>query len=192
MLPLIFMSDRTHLLNFAGKKKEWPVWMTIGNQSSKIRQMPSMHSIRMVALLPIPIKNWINPQMRLPEHQQTNRDVLNEVRRRVLWPLTFTHNPSAASGYYNVLCADGNYRRCTLGLAACLAYCLGYSDLHHLQQHVCSWHECPKNELGDHIPPDKQHPLWVHNLYRMLSDSNTKGADAKLSLRQVHRGVNMV
>jgi len=40
LVPLIFMSDGTHLSNFAGDKKERPVYMTIGNRSSKIRLMP--------------------------------------------------------------------------------------------------------------------------------------------------------
>jgi hypothetical protein len=66
------MSDGTHLSNFAGNKKEWPVYMTIGNPSSKIRQMPSTHSIVMVTLLPIPIKNRDIPQKRLDEQRQTN------------------------------------------------------------------------------------------------------------------------
>jgi hypothetical protein len=57
LVPLIFMSDGTHLSNFVSDKKEWPVYMTIGNVSSKIRQMPSTHSVVMVALLPIQIKN---------------------------------------------------------------------------------------------------------------------------------------
>jgi hypothetical protein len=50
------MSDGTHLSNFAGHKNEWLVYMTIGNPSLKIHQMPSTHSVVMVALLPIPIK----------------------------------------------------------------------------------------------------------------------------------------
>jgi len=72
------MSDGTHLLNFAGHKKEWPVYMTIGNLSSKIRQLPSAHTVVMVALLPIPIKNRNILQTRLDEQRQTNREVLNE------------------------------------------------------------------------------------------------------------------
>jgi hypothetical protein len=46
---------------------------------------------------------------------------------------------------------------------------------------------CPKNELGEYVPSDKQLPQWDHNLYRTLSDANTKAADAKLSSRHVHR-----
>jgi len=56
------MSDGTHLSNFADDKEAWPVYLTIGNLSSKIRQRPSTYSIAMVALLPIPIKNHNIPQ----------------------------------------------------------------------------------------------------------------------------------
>ena len=181
------MTDGTHLLSFAGDKKEWRVDMTIGNLSSTIRQMPSTHSMIMVALQTIAIKNCNNTQNRLDEQRQTNREVLNEVLRRVLQPFTFKQHPSAESGYYNILCADCNFRRCKPVLAAWLADCPGYSDLHHLERHVCFRCECPKNELGDYVHPDKQHPRRNHNLCGMLSDANTKAADAKLSSRHVHR-----
>ena len=153
------MSNGTHLLNFAGDKKEWPVYMTIGNLSSKIRQMPSADTVAMVTLLLIPIKNTIVPLKRLAEQRQTNREVLNEVHRWVLQLITLKLNPSTESRYYNVLCADGNFRRCKPVLAAWLADCPEYSDLHHLERHVCFWCECPKNELGDYVHPDKKHPL---------------------------------
>jgi hypothetical protein len=191
LVPLIFMSDGAHLSNFAGDKKELPVYMTIGNLSLKIRQTPSTHSVIMVALIPIPIKIRNIPQKRLDEQWQTNREVLNEVLQQVLHPLTFEHNPSAKSGYYNVLCADGNFRRCKPVLTALLADCPEYSDLHHFERHGCCWCECPMNELGVYVPPDKQHPRRDHNLYRMLSDANTKADNAELSSRHVHRGFNV-
>jgi hypothetical protein len=185
------MSDGTHLSNFAGDKKEWPVYMTIGNLSSKIRQMPSMHSFVMVALLPIPIMNRNIPQLRLDEQRETIREVLNEVHHRIPQPLTFQHNPSAESGYYNILCADGNFRRCKSVLAAWLADCPEYSDLQHLERHVCFWFKCPKNKLGDYVPPDKQHPGRDQNLYRTLREANTNAANAEPSSRHVHRGFNV-
>jgi hypothetical protein len=98
LVPLIFMSDGTHLSNCAGDKKEWPVYMTIDNLSSKIRQMPSTHSVVMVALLPIPIKNRNIPQKRLDVQRQTNREVLYDVLRRVLQPLTFNTIPTPRAG----------------------------------------------------------------------------------------------
>jgi hypothetical protein len=121
VIPLIFMSDGTHLSNFAGDKKEWPVYMSIGNLSSKIRQTPSTHRVVMVALFPIPINNRRITQKWLDEQRETNREVLNEVLWPVLEPLTFKQHPSADSGYYNVLCADGNFRPCKPVVSAWLA-----------------------------------------------------------------------
>jgi len=66
------MSDGTHLSNFAADQKQWPVYMTIGNLSSKISQMPSIQSLVMVALLPIPIKNCNISQKRLDEQWLTD------------------------------------------------------------------------------------------------------------------------
>jgi len=83
--------------------------------------------------------------------------------------------------YSNVLCADDNFRRCKPALAVWLADYPGYSDLHDLNRHVSFWCNCPKNKLGDYVPPDKQHARRVHNLYRTLSGANTKAANAELS-----------
>jgi len=149
------MSDGTYLSNFAGDKEEWPGYMTIGNLSLKLRQMSSTHSVAMVALLPIPIKNRNIPHKRLEEQRHTNREVPNELLRRVLQPLTVKQNSSADGGYFNVLCADDNFRHCKPVVAAWLADCTEYSDLHHHERHVCVWCDCPKNELGDYVPPDK-------------------------------------
>ena len=105
--------------------------------------------------------------------------------------LTIKQCPLAKSGYYNVLCADGNFRCCKLVLARWLADCPEYRDIHHLEQDVCFWCECPNNELGDYVHPDKQHPRGVHNLYRTLSDENAKAANAELLSRHVHWGFNV-
>ena len=150
-----------------------------------------MHSVVMVALLPIANINRTIPQKALDELQLSNREVLNEVLQRVLQPLTFKQNPSAESGYYNVLCADGTFRRCKPVLAAWLADCTEYRDLHHPELQVWLWSECPKTELGDYVPPEKQHRRRDHNLYGTLSDANSKAANAKLSLHHVQRGFNM-
>jgi len=41
------------------------------------------------------------------------------------------------------------------------------------------------------VHSDKQHPRWDKNLYRTLSNANTKAADAELSSCHVHRGFNV-
>jgi hypothetical protein len=115
------MSTGTHLSNFAGHKKGGPVYMSVSNLSSKIYQMSSTHSVVMVALLPIPFKNHNIPPKWLDEQRQTNQEVLYDVLQRVLQPFTFKQTPSAESGYYNILCADGNFTHCKLVLAVGLA-----------------------------------------------------------------------
>jgi hypothetical protein len=72
LVPLIFISDGTHLSNFVGDRTEWPVCMPIGNLSSKIRQMPSTHCVVMVALRPIPIEIFNILQKRLVDQGHTN------------------------------------------------------------------------------------------------------------------------
>jgi len=144
----------------------------------------------MVSLLPITIKNRNIPQTELDEQRHSHREVLNEVLCRVLQPLIFKQNPSAESGYYKVLCADGNISCCKLVLAAWRADCPRYSDLQHFELHLYCWRECPKNQLADYVPPDKQHPRRDRNLYRTLSDADTKAAIAKFSSSHVHRGSN--
>jgi len=185
------MSNRTHLSNFAGDKNECPLYMTIGNLSSKICQMPSINSIVMFALLSIQIKNRNIPSRLLDEQWRTTREVLNEAPRRLLPPLIFKQHSSTESGNCTVLCADGNFRCWKLVLTAWLEDCPEYSDLHHLEQHVCFWCECSKNKLGDYVLPEKQHPRQDHNLYTTFSDANTKAANADLSSRHVHRGFNV-
>jgi len=153
--------------------------------------MPSTHSVVMVALLPIPIKIRNIPQTRLDDQWQTTPVVLKEVFWRVLQPLTFKQHPSAGSGYYNFLCADGNFSHCKLVVAATLAECPEYRQRHHLERHVYLRCECPKNKLGDHIPPDAQHPRRDHNLCTTLTYPEPKAADADRSSCHVHREFNV-
>jgi hypothetical protein len=46
--------------------------------------------------------------------------------------------------------------------------------------------------LGDDVSPDKHHPQQDHILYRTLSNTNTKAAEASLLSRHVHPGLNLL
>ena len=166
--------------------------MTIGDLSSMIGRMPSWHKNITVALLPTPIKSRNIPQDKLDEQWQTNREVPKDVLQRVHQPHSSEDDPSAESWYYNVLRADGKIRRCKQVLAAWLADCPQYCDLHHCMRHVCFWCECPHNEHWDYVPPVKQHLRWDHNLYRALSDANANAVNAKPMSRHVHTGFSVV
>jgi hypothetical protein len=46
--------------------------------------------------------------------------------------------------------------------------------------------------LGVDVSADKHHPQQNHNLYRTLSDTNTKAAEASLLSRHVHPGLHLL
>jgi len=77
--------------------------MAIGNLSLKIRQMPSLHRIIMVTLLPIRIINNNITLNRQDEKQRRICEVLNEVLQHVLKHSNLEQNPSTESSYYNDL-----------------------------------------------------------------------------------------
>ncbi|KAF8416585.1 hypothetical protein EV426DRAFT_509221, partial [Tirmania nivea] len=44
LVPVLFASDATHLTNFSGDSKVWPLYMSIGNIKSSIRNQPTSHA----------------------------------------------------------------------------------------------------------------------------------------------------
>jgi len=143
LVPLIFITNGTHLTNFAGDTRVWPVYTTIGNLCSKIHQMASMQNTVMIALLKIPIKNCHIPQKLLDMEQQSKSEVLNQVLRQGIQPPSCQHNHSTESISYNVLCANVNFGHRKLILVAWIADCCECSDQYHIEQQVCFWYECP-------------------------------------------------
>ncbi|KAG8865445.1 hypothetical protein FRC20_009827 [Serendipita sp. 405] len=53
VVPVILGSDSTHLTQFGGGKKAWPVYLTIGNVSSRVRNRPSQRAWMVVAYIPV-------------------------------------------------------------------------------------------------------------------------------------------
>jgi len=100
------MSDQTNLTNFSGDKKVWPVYMTIGNLSSTIRNRPGSMAILLLGLLPIPPK--LAKSSRADKLQRLiNADTLRGVIELIFGPLN-----SAAWEGAPIDCADGKIRRC--------------------------------------------------------------------------------
>lgn len=182
------MSDGTHLTNFSGDKKAWPIYMTIGNLSAEARMKHSLHSVVLVALLPIPIKMRDIPLGRRNAQRERNRMVSQHVLHHVMKPIL---NPE--SRRFHARCADGNFRRCYATIAAWMADYPEHRDLHNLKNGVCYWCECPPNEMGD-LPKrqEERHQLRDHNAYRVLSDENTRQSITQLKERNVNAGFNIL
>lgn len=53
LIPVLITSDQTCLTNFSGDKKLWPMFMSLGNIPSGIRNKPSNQAWILLALLPI-------------------------------------------------------------------------------------------------------------------------------------------
>ena len=53
VIPVLLGSDKTHLSLFAGNKSAWPLYMSIGNIHSKVRNSPSRNAWITIAYLPV-------------------------------------------------------------------------------------------------------------------------------------------
>jgi len=53
VIPIILGSDKTHLTRLVGDKKAWPVYLSLGNISSKVRNTPSKNAWMIAAYLPV-------------------------------------------------------------------------------------------------------------------------------------------
>jgi len=133
------MSDAIHLTNFSGDKKAWPVYMTIGNLSASARMATAMHSVLLVALLPIAIKMRDIPLSRYKEQREHNRMVLQHVLRHILGPLM-----RAERRVFFAWCADGHFGCCVASPVASIADYPEHRDLHNIKNGICYWCETRK------------------------------------------------
>jgi len=189
VVPIIFMSDGTHLTNFCGDKKAWPVYMTIGNLSAAARMKHTMHGVLLVALLPIPVKMRDIPLKKRNAQRERNRMVSQHVLQHVMHGLL---NSETENRNFYACCADGRFRYCCPTLAGWMADYPEHRDLHNIKSGVCYWCECPQGEMGDLRERNDQHPLRDHTLYRQLSEANTPESNADLKRRNVNPGFNIL
>ncbi|KAI5852013.1 hypothetical protein BZA05DRAFT_445175 [Tricharina praecox] len=132
MVPMIFVSDVTHLTNFSGDKKAWTVYMTIGNLPATVRMAPSQHGILLVALLPIPVKMR---DVRIAEYntqKEYNRMIQQHILHHVLRPLIDANRHMSCAQ-----CADGYFRHSVASPAAWIADYPEHRDLHNISNGYC-------------------------------------------------------
>ena len=183
------MSDGTHLTNFCGDKKAWPIYMTIGNLSAAVRMKHTMHAVLLLALLPIPIKMRDIPLKRRNAQREHNRMVSQHVLQHVMLGLLHAENENR--NFY-ACCADGRFRYCYPTLSGWMADYPEHRDLHNIRNGICYWCEYPQGEMGDLRERTDQHPLQDHTLYCQLSEENTPESIAELKRRNVNPGSNVL
>ncbi|KAF8440641.1 hypothetical protein BGX38DRAFT_1205503 [Terfezia claveryi] len=147
LVPILLASDQTHLTNFSGDKKLWPVYISIGNIRSSIQNTPTMHSWIPIAFLPIGPKRvkkipGYSPDMQEIQALQTTHDVLTQL----LKPLADT----ACQKGYEMICADGNIRLCFPKLFCWLADHMENTTLHGITSNRCPTCIILTEKLGEY------------------------------------------
>ena len=150
-MPIIRLSDQTHLTNFSGDKKAWPVYMTIGNILSRTRSSPVKMPILLLALLPVPPKFTGESACANEAQWQTNADVLALLQQ-------------VAQEGTVMDCADGKTRLCFPILSAGIADHAKHAALQGIGSKSCPKCEVPCEELGG--DPRQMYETGNYMLYR--------------------------
>jgi len=117
LVLVLFASNATHLTNFSGDGKVWPLYISIGNIKSGIRNRPTSHAWIPVALLPNSPKQVKKSTGWSEEKQEQEAiEVLHELLTFILHPLSDT-----ARGGLGISCGDGIIRECHFRVAGWLA-----------------------------------------------------------------------
>ena len=180
MVPVICVSDQTHLTNFSGDKKAWPVYLTIGNIRSQTRNSPSKMAVILVALLPVPPKFTSKKTKTRGAQQTMNDEILDAVFSFIFEPL------EAATKYgKEMCCSDGRVRQCFPVLAAWIADHAENETLHGLKRMSCVVCEVPVERLG--WDTKAVHPVREYQKYATVAERyvNTGGEHNVASLLAV-------
>ena len=143
VVPIIGLSDQTQLTNFAGDKKAWPVYVTIGNILLRTTNSPAKMPILLLALLPVPPELRGDSGRADKAQRQTNADALQAVLNLVLAPLQEVVQEGTVKD-----CADVKTRLGFPILSAWIADHAEHAALHGMGSQSCPKCEVSSKELG--------------------------------------------
>ncbi|KAI5845805.1 hypothetical protein DFP73DRAFT_593977 [Morchella snyderi] len=167
IVPFICSSDITHLTNFFGDKKSWPIYLKIGNIPGKIRSKPSNKAHLLLPLLPIPPK-VIGDSASKGRLRAWAAETLRSVLSVVLGPLLhFDRSVGILMG-----CSDGYERRCWPILAAWMADHVENCNLLSTKFNMGPKCKIPVNKLGE-----------MYRQYTALEDLDNPNRDEKRELK---------
>ena len=142
MVPIIGMSDQTNLANLFGDKKAWPVYITIRNLPSTIRNRHGSIAILLLGLLSSPLRLA----------QSSRADKLQRLIKAItlcgIFKLIFAPLNGAARDGTPIDCADGKIRRCFLIMSGWIADYMENVTLQGIKSKACPKCEVPPEELG--------------------------------------------
>ena len=161
---LILSSDKTQLTQFQGDKKAWPVYLTIGNISKKIRRQPSTHATILVGYLPV---------AKLDCFSEGNRSLQGYRLFHHCMAMIFSGLVQAGREGVEMVCADGWIRLVFILLAA---YVADYPE--QCLVGCCMENRCPRCTVNptDRGSPDES-PFRDKEETLELLDKHQRGRD---------------
>jgi len=143
VVPVIGLSDQTHLTYFSGDKKAWPVYVTIGKILSWMRNSPTKMPILGLALLSVPPKLSHESVHTNKIQRQMNADALLAVLDLILALLQEMVKDSAVMDY-----ADRKIHLCVPILSAWIADHAEHTTLHGISSKSYPQCEVLATEVG--------------------------------------------
>ena len=138
----------------------WPIYITIGNIDSEIRNKPSKHTWIPLAFLPIPPKRLEKlPDYPLEKQELDALQVFHEIVSLILSPLT---DDKTLQGI-PMACCDEKVRKCVPKLAGWLADHIENCTIHGIANNQCPMCIAPTDDFG-HLP-DTPFPPRPHAIY---------------------------
>lgn len=168
LVPIICFSDETHLTNFSGDKKIWPIYMTIGNIRSATRNKPSNLAVVLLGLLPIsPAKGTLN-RADDATYKKLKGEALHKALAQIFRPLQ-----AAAKDGVALQCPDLEVRLCFPRLAAWIADYPEYTKLFNVSHQSCPVCTVPKVQLGSPSSNSEPRDYSTYRKQFLIAASNT-------------------
>ena len=184
MVPIIGLSDQTHLTNFLGDKKAWQVYMTIGNILSQVRNRPVKITVLLLALLPVSPKLTGESTCVDEAQPQINGDAL-----RAVFDLVFAPLPQVAQEGTVMDCADGKTPLCFPILSPLIADHGDHATLHRMGSRFCPRCEVSCKELEEN--PQKMYKVSDATSYREKALEHQPGEAAAIAQYFQQAGVTI-
>lgn len=150
MIPLIFGSDETPFTSLGGDKKGWPLFMSLANIHSSIRNAHSLRAWIHLASLPTipkkPTSKGKNANFTLAGWGLDKNDTIQETLETILKDLTRLYSEGI-----EIECSDGKVRVCHPILAGWIADYKEYGSLFQVKNNSCVNCEIPMSSMGDNV-----------------------------------------
>jgi len=160
LVPVLLASDQTHLTNFSGDKKLWPVYMSIRNIQATVLNKPIMNAWIPIALLPIPPKRLDKIPTYPAEAQDLDAlQITHEILSSILSPLSDAKSQEGIE----LVCCDEKVRKCIPKFSAWLADHMENVMIHGITSNRCPICIAPPDEFGE--LPDAPYDTRLHPRY---------------------------